>query len=349
LQSVFGVRNLAAAIAIGVVVLVVYSVAGGMIAAAYTDLLQGGLMIGAAVAVFVQALRVTGGWSELTGSIAASDRFGASFLEPFGGAPALTAFGFLFVFGVGVLGQPHMLHKFYMLRDPSTLRWLPAILGGGQAACVLVWVGIGLAVPALVAAGRLAPLERPDDASALFLIGFVPDALAGVILAAVLAAIMSTADSFLNIGSAALVRDLPRAFGRPVARELAWGRMAVVAIAILAATLAHAYGDLVALLGTLAFGTFAAALAPTLAIGLNWSRVTGGAAAASIATGLVVNLGLESAQRFPAVPWPFAAGVQPSAVALASSFLVLLALTLRSAAPCRVIAEDIREVVDEVG
>ena len=63
--------------------------------------------------------------------------------------------------------------------------------------------------------------------------------------------------------------------------------------ALASAALAYLYGDLIALLGTFAFGTFAAALAPALAIGLNWSRVTARAATASIVTGIVLNSGLE--------------------------------------------------------
>jgi len=211
LQSVFGLEQILPGIAIGVLVLLVYGVLGGMVAGVYTDVVQGSLMLVAALAVFDRALRVTGGWRELAGSIAGAEAFGASFLQPLGMTAVLTAFGFFFVFGVGVLGQPQMLHKFYMLDDPRKLKWMPLVLGGSQTVCLLVWVGIGLAVPALVARGAEQPLSRADDAAPVFLAGHVPELLAGLLLAAVLAAIMSTADSFMNIGAAALVRDLPRA------------------------------------------------------------------------------------------------------------------------------------------
>ena len=302
-----------------------------MVAGVYTDVAQGVLMLTTAVAIFIQALRVTGGWGELTRTIAASEAFGPSFLEPLGGVGAFTAFGFLFVFGVGVLGQPHMLHKFYMLDDPRKLKWMPLVLGSSQVVCLLIWVGIGLAVPALVARGALAPLARADDAAPAFLMHHTPDLLAGLVLAAALAAIMSTADSFVNIGSAALVRDLPRALGRPLRRELAWGRAAVVLISLVAAAFAFVHGDLIALVGTFAFGTFAAALAPTLAVGLCWDRVSGAAATASIATGLALNLGLEFLAKQQLVGWlpgaPLPPGVLPSAVALAASFAVLFVVS----------------------
>jgi len=337
LESVLGLRDwagghsLAVGVAIGLAVLLFYSVAGGALAGVYTDLFQGTLMILAAVAVFLCAMKEGGGLSAITASIAGSPRFGRQFLEPFGRTPVLTALGFYFVFGIGVLGQPHMLHKFFMIKDPRRLRWLPLTLGGSQILCLLIWFGLGLAVPALVAQGRLPALAQPDDAAPLFLLHFAPEMVTGLAVAGILAAIMSTADAFMNIGSAALVRDLPKAWGRRVQRELPWARLATVAVTLAAGWLALSYNDLIALLGTFAFGTFGAALAPALAVGLNWKRVTATAATASIATGTLLNLLLEFLGRqtsFPALPKPpLPPGALPSAVSLAASFTVLLAVT----------------------
>lgn len=335
IEAIFGTRealgpwSLVVAMAVGMAVVLFYSIAGGMMAGVYTDLLQGGVMLLAAVAVFGHALQVGGGAAEIIGSIAGSEHF-AGMLRPFGSVSVMTALGFFFVFGVGVLGQPHMLHKFYMLRDARQLKWMPLVLGASQTVCLLIWVGVGLTVPALVAEGRMLPLDRPDDATMRFLLDFTPDLVAGLALAGALAAIMSTSDSFLNIGAAALVRDLPRLVGRPIQRQLLWGRVATAGVAVAATGLALAYGDLIALLGTFAFGTLAAALAPALAVGLNWPRVTAAAATASIATGLGLNLALELLQRQRLVPGlggPLAEGVLPPAVALAGSFVVLFGIT----------------------
>jgi len=350
-HALFGPEHRATALLVGLSVLVLYSVVGGMVAGVYTDVVQGGLMLLAAVAVFGQALRVTGGWQAMTGAIRDSGEFGAGFLDPVGRAPVLTLFGFFFVFGIGVLGQPHMLHKFFMLDDPRKLRFMPLTLGAGQALCVLIWIGIGLAVPALVAGGVMSRPISPDAAAPAFLLSQLPDAVAGLALAGILAAIMSTADSFLNIGSAALVRDLPRAVGRPIVAELRWGRVAVLGVAALAAILAYSYGDLIALLGTFAFGTFGAALAPAIAVGFNWSRVTARAAGASIATGLILNLGLELWAR---QPWfevlprpPLAAGALPATVSLAASFAVLLLVTwLDRGRPAEPLDPEIRRIIE---
>ncbi len=331
LRGSLGAASLAAAVGIGLAVLLFYSVAGGMMAGVYTDVFQGILMVLAAVAVFGYAMAAGGGWGSVVRSIAASPRFGRQFLEPLGETPALTALGFFFVFGIGVLGQPHMLNKLYMIRDPRRLKWLPLVLGSSQALCLLIWLGLGLAVPALVAQGKLAPLAKPDDAAPAFLLGFAPEPLAGFAVAAILAAIMSTADSFMNLGAAVFVRDLPRAFGRRIGNELRWGRIATVGVTLAAALLALSYDDLIALLGTFAFGTFGAALAPALAVGLNWKRVTAAAATASIVTGTALNLLLEFLARqsfFPGLPKPpLPPGALPAAVSLAASFTVLLAVT----------------------
>ena len=348
-EAVFGV-SLPAAVGIGLAVLLFYSVAGGMMAGVYTDVFQGVLMVLAAVAVFAYAMAAGGGWRSVVHSITVSPRFGRQFLEPLGHTPALTALGFFFVFGIGVLGQPHMLNKFYMIQDPRRLKWLPLVLGSSQVLCLLIWLGIGLAVPALVAQGKLAPLARPDEAAPAFLLGFTPEPLAGLAVAAILAAIMSTADSFMNLGAAVFVRDLPRCFGRRIGNELFWGRIATVCVTLAAAALALGYNDLIALLGTFSFGTFGAALAPALALGLNWKRVTAAAATASIVTGTALNLVLEFLARqtfFPGLPKPpLPPGALPAAVSLAASFTVLLAVASWTGRRGPEIDEDILAVME---
>jgi Na+/proline symporter len=350
LQSTLGEWSLPLSMAAGMLVVLAYSTAGGMIAGAYTDLLQGALMIVTAIFVFGFALQAGGGPGAMLSSIASSPQFGRAFLEPFGGVPAMTALSFFFVFGIGTLGQPHVLHKFYMLDDPRKLKWMPVVIGCSQTACVLIWLGVGLAVPALVAQGKMAVLSHPDTATPAFLMQFTPRLLAGLVFAGILSAIMSTADSFVNIGSAALVRDIPKALGLKVRHELTRARIATVALMFAATLFAWLYGDLIALLGTFAFGTFAAALAPALAIGLNWRRVTAAAASASIATGMVVNLGLEfltKQEMFSALPRPLlASGALPAAVALAASFAMLLAVSWCGRKERPAMPEDIAQVLD---
>ncbi|MDH3785209.1 MAG: hypothetical protein OEV00_07755, partial [Acidobacteriota bacterium] len=148
--------------------------------------------------------------------------------------------------------------------------------------------------------------------------------------AGILAAIMSTADTFLHLAATALVRDLPRSFRRPVSNEMRAVRWLLPVVGLVAAAFAIWFGDLIAILGAFAFGTFAAALMPVMAIGFHWRRVEGRAVSASIATGLSVHLGLELLNRqtvFPGWVPPLAPGVMPAAIAMAASMLVLIVVT----------------------
>jgi len=329
LQAIFGLTSPFAAMLLGAGVLAAYCMLGGMVAGVHTDVLQGLLMALVGVVVFAQALAVNGGPAAMIQAVSRAPEFGPTFLEPLGRVPASTAFATFFVFGIGVLGQPHVLHKFYMLRDPARMRYLPLVVAGGQALSVLLWCGVGLAVPALVARGLLAPLARPDEAAPAFLLGFAPDLVAGLAFACILAAITSNADSLVNVASAAVVRDLPRALGGRVGNELAWGRAASFGVTALAVCVAQLYGDLIAILGTFAFGLFGATLAPVMALGLHWRRVTAHAAGASILVGLVATLALELAQRsavargLPGLTGSF----HPAATALAASFATLVVVT----------------------
>jgi Na+(H+)/acetate symporter ActP len=105
-----------------------------------------------------------------------------------------------------------------------------------------------------------------------------------------------------------------------VRNELRAGKIATLALGLGAGVAAWATDDLVALLGTFAFGTFAAGLGPALVLGLHWDRVGARTAVAAITVGTAGSLALEWVGR----GW-LPAGVPPSAPALAASTLVVLA------------------------
>jgi SSS family transporter len=294
MTAVFGLE-LPAAMAIGLAVLAFYSVAGGMIAAVYTDLFQGLLMTAAAFAIAYYALDSGGGMAEITSTLWAMD---ADFAGPFGSMGPAAALSWYVLGAVGVAGQPHMITKYLMLGDIAKLKWSAAVGVITYAPMTLVWLTVGVAMRALVETGVEAPLTSPDMATPVFLLRHTPPLVAGVALAGLLGAIMSTADSFLNLGAGAVVRDLAIAWrGRPLERELLWGRVATGATLAVSAAFALYMESLTALLGTFAAGTFAAAIVPSVAIGMNWKRATAGACVASIAVSLGINLTVELLNR----------------------------------------------------
>ncbi|MGQ9674362.1 MAG: sodium:solute symporter family transporter, partial [Chloroflexota bacterium] len=155
-----------------------------------------------------------------------------------------------------------------------------------------------LTMRSLAESGVQKPLTNPDEAAVTFLMGYTPDILAGIVLAGLLAAIMSTGNSFLNLGAAALVRDIPQSFGKKVQNEVFWARIATLALVVISTIFALYMQTLVALLGVFGWGTFAAAVVPVVVIGLNWKRGTATAAITAIIVGLVANFGLEIAAKY---------------------------------------------------
>ncbi len=326
LEAVLGLDR-APALWLGAGITLAYSVAGGILAGVYADMVQGAVMAVASVLicwwVWAAGERVGG----FGAAIGAAD---ASWFTPFGTMSPFAAMSLFFVFGLGTLGQPHVLHKFLMVRDRAVLRWFPLVSNAAMLVSLLLFVAVGVAMRGLVAAGAEAPLSRPDDATPIFLLHHTPRLVAGLVFAATAAAIMSTVNSFLSVGAAALSRDLPEALGRPAPDTLTTARLWTIGIAVVAAIVAAASEAVVGFLGIFGWGLFAAALVPALALGLNWPQATARAAVASMLTGVLVTLAVESASWFKQVALP--PGVTGTALALVASLCVFIGVTFTSSA-----------------
>lgn len=334
--------GLVAAIWIGTLIVLAYSVSGGILAGIYNDVFQGSLMALASGAVFWYALAAGGGLSGISRTILDTQ---PALLSPWGTLTPLAALSFYFVFGLGSLGQPHVIHKYFMLRDARQLKWFPLLMTAAMSVSLLLFVGVGLAMKALVLSGATPALPIPDDATPSFLLLFTPVPLAAIVFASVAAAIMSTVNSFMSVGAAACTHDLPVAFGTRLTDELKWGRIWTVVIALVSAVVAQASGTLVAFLGIFGWGVFASTLVPALAVGLNWAGATRAGAVSSIATGLVVTLSLETTAYLKLFAFP--SGVNASAIALVSSMLVFFAVSwVTRDTALSTLAPDVRAVME---
>lgn len=312
---------------ISVAVLVFYCMTGGIIASVYTDLIQGAVMVVAAVLVFYTCLVVVdGGMAGIFEIIMLDDREAAG---PFGTQGIMTSLSWYFLFAVGLCGQPHIITKMMMTRRVDDCQTILPISIASYTLAALLWFGIGMAMRALVLQGTHPELAHPDNSAAEFLQHYANPVLAGIVFAGLFAAIMSTADGFLNIGAAALVHDMPKALtGRPLGEELVWARIATLGIAVSAALFVLYSGEnMVALLGALGWGTFAAALVPVVVLGLNWRRGTAAAAVAAVTVSLGINLGVELLN----LSTPF--GMHPGALALLASLTLYIGISLASPPP----------------
>lgn len=283
LMQVFGASFLVA-FGVALAVVAIYPLVGGIVAGIRTEVFQGAVMIAASALVFAFALASGGGMARITADVA---RDGPALVGPWGAAPALAALGYLFVFSIGNIGMPHSTSRFLMIADPAQLRYGVLIATGAYMLGSLLWMSVGFAVRARVAAGDLAPLDVPDQAAPLFLATYTPPWLAGIALAGLMSAILSTASIFLNVGSATLTRDIPLALRRPLAHPMVWARAWTAVLALVAGGLALWSRELVALLGAIGYGLHAAALVPTLLLGLHWPRAStaGVVASAAVAVG----------------------------------------------------------------
>jgi sodium/proline symporter/sodium/pantothenate symporter len=193
-------------------------------------------------------------------------------------------------------------------------------------------MGVGLVTRYLVVMGQAAPLKNPDDAISFFLMNYTPPIVAGIVMAGIAAAIMSTCDSFINIAAAAAVRDIPFAFGKKFddQKQLAYGRYAILIISVVTILVALNLNTLgVALLGVFGWSTFAAALGPALAVGLNWKRATRQAAVASIAVGLFLNVLLEMLKVLKIYSLPH--GIYNGAFTMVVSLIVFIIVSYLTA------------------
>ncbi|MCH8204500.1 MAG: sodium/proline symporter [Candidatus Hydrogenedentes bacterium] len=325
---------------ISVAVLVFYCVTGGILASVYTDMIQGSVMIIAAVLVFFAAISAVDGG--MIGTVTTIMKDDPEAMSPWGTLGVLGCLSWYFLFALGGAGQPHVITKLMMNKKISDIKHIMPVTILGYTVSALLWISIGLAMRALVLQGTHDPLAVADDAAPAFLQNYAHPLLAGIVFAGLFAAIMSTADGFLNIGAAAVVHDIPKALGlRALKNELFWARTVTLIIAIVSAILAYildSRGDLVALIGAFGWGTFAAALVPTVAIGFNWKRATSTAAITAIVASLAVNFGIKLFDI--RVPY----NIDGGAIALIVSLTLFFTISLASKPPK--IDPDIEAIMD---
>lgn len=272
------------AILLGSAIVVLYTLIGGFWAVSVTDTVQGLVMVATSVALPAAALAAVGGPVELFRSLQAVQVEG--FASPFGSMGAAAAIGFaagLLGIGLGYPGQPHVVNRFMALRAGE--RAMADARRVAMIWAVLVYAGM----ITLGLCGRIL-LPYLEDREVVFLAAtdsLFPPVLAGVMIAAVLSAIMSTADSQLLVAGSALTQDLGLGSGDN-RKTLLWSRVAVLALS-LAAILAALYGPRQIFSPVLvAWSALGAAFGPLLLVTVIMGPVPGGRTLAAMSTGLIL-------------------------------------------------------------
>jgi len=274
----------AASIALGAAIILLYTLLGGFWAVSVTDTLQGLLMAVAALSLPIVTLAQVGGLGALVAGLEdVAGPHGLSLTRDHAGLLGLAFVLGTLGIGLGYPGQPHVVNRFMALRDA-------AALARGRVIAI-VWACViyaGMLLLGLCA--RVLWRGLPDGEQVLFHAAntLLPPAVAGVMVAAVLSAIMSTADSQLLVASSSVSWDLPRAAGQTIPEGAAGvrrGRLVVLAITGAATLLAIAAPAAIFSRVLFAWHALGAAFGPVLILRLAGFRVASRAALASIATG----------------------------------------------------------------
>ncbi len=223
----------AGSVMLGALIILAYCLLGGFWAVSLTDTLQGVVMVLAALIVPAFAVVAAGGPGEVLAGLNQPQH--VQFMSWSGGHGGMVLMGLMLglaSIGLGTLGQPHLLSRLMAVRGERERKQGFAI---AMTWGVLVYIGM----TTLALSARSAALE-PGDGEQLFYVAaaqFLPPVFAGIIIAAVLSAVMSTVDSVLLAASAAVAHDMGIARRLP-GRELMVSRIVMTGITALAVVLA---------------------------------------------------------------------------------------------------------------
>ena len=319
---------------IGAVVVVFYTLMGGFLAVAWTDLVQGLLMTAVAVVLPIVGIIKLGGPAMLVEKLAVR---GPDFLTMSGGQV-----GHAFYFGVvvggmswgfGYLGQPHLLVRYMAIRKTAELRQSGLIAMGWTL--LSYW---GAPMIGIVGVAILGPdLADPDQVMPLLAKALVPGWLAGIMIAGGTAAMMSTADSQLLVASSTLVEDvyvrLFRAKQSP-GRLLALSRLATIAIASVAFALAYSAlqartqgsgaASLIDGMVAYAWTGLGASFGPPLILALWWRGTTRWGALIGMLGGMTATVAWKNSATLAGL-----LDIKASAVLISAALLILVSLATR--------------------
>jgi sodium/proline symporter len=254
-------------------VVVAYTLFGGFLAVSWTDFIQGLMMVIALLLVPGLSIFYTGGPAETIDTIKMID---PTLLDWFKGTTFVGIVSAM-AWGLGYFGQPHIIVRFMAIKSIKETKSARRI--------GMFWMFFSLLGTILMALIGIAFFEQNpqytlENPEAIFIelgqILFHP-LFTGFLLAAVLAAIMSTIASQLIVTASALVEDLYKVFIRQNAPDRAyvfWGRMAVLLVSVIAALLALNQDNTILALVAYAWAGFGASFGPIILLSLFWKKMT---------------------------------------------------------------------------
>ncbi len=275
-------------------IVVLYTMMGGFIAVCYTDVVQAILMIFTLVVMPIVGLVFIASHDLHIGAAMAATGNTASLLGGKAGwAGAAAVIGGL-SWGLGYMGQPHLVTKFMAIRTTAAIgtgRRVAIVwtLFAYAGAAVIGIVGITLVHYAQLPGSSLGGLSEDPERILPLLAGFLfPTWLAGILITGAVAAMMSTADSQLLIATSTIVEDFyTKALGRKLSpgAMVRLSRLITVAVGLAAFALAKSSDKLIYDIVSLAWAGLGSSFGPALLLSLHWKRMNGRGVLAGMVTG----------------------------------------------------------------
>ena len=344
-QFVFGTDYIVS-LSIGAFIIISYTFLGGFLAVCWTDVVQGLLMFAALVVVPIVIMVRTpdiGGIINDAMSNGIVREYYTSFIYNADGSLALTTIISGLAWGLGYFGMPHILVRFMAIKSSDLIKKSRIIATS--------WVVVTLAAAVLVGIFGMAFLNSPGnealkmkfdqigDVEKIFMFlssSLLPALIAGIVLSAILAAIMSTADSQLLVTSSAVTNDMFKLFKKNASEKtLMWvSRIAVLVVAVIAYVLALDENSSVMGLVSYAWAGLGAAFGPAMLLSLFWKKMTMPGAVAGIVAGGV------SVVLWESIPALSGTGIYSLAPAFAIAMIAIIVVSLMT----KVDAEKVDEL-----
>lgn len=281
---------------IGAFIIISYTFLGGFFAVCWTDLIQGLLMFAALVVVPIVCIVQTPDISAVQFLNDAGAEI-SNYLDLFHGVDGGIAWTTILsglAWGLGYFGMPHILVRFMAIKSSGLIKksrliatvWVVVTLGAAVLVGIFGYIFLHSAGNEAMLAefGQLGDVERIF----MFLSGkLLPGVIAGIVLSAILAAIMSTADSQLLVTASSVTNDMFKLFKKDAKdKTLMWiSRGTVIAVAVIAYFIALDENSSVMGLVSYAWAGLGAAFGPAMLLSLFWKRMTMSGAVAGIISG----------------------------------------------------------------
>ncbi|AZV41268.1 proline:sodium symporter PutP [Peribacillus asahii] len=321
-------------------VVILYTLFGGFLAVSWTDFVQGTIMFIALILVPTVTIVNIGGVSETFGEIRSID---PNLLHVFQGTSVIGIISLL-AWGLGYFGQPHIIVRFMAISSVKEMKTARRI---GMS--WMIFSTVGAMFTGLVGIAYFSLNGNPlgeKNAETVFIVlskELFPALITGFLLAAILAAVMSTVASQLLVSASALTDDFYKQFIRPNASEkelVLVGRLGVLAIAIIALVLAFNPSDTILNLVGYAWAGFGAAFGPVILLSLYWKRMTKWGALAGMIAGTITVIVWDQIDRF--------AEVYEIIPGFIVGMIAVVIFSLLSVEPSKEMKEEFDQAVDKL-